>query len=647
MSSDGFGTDSMLDESRQTQPFVRFSSAVRAPLATLPPSSVNIALGSLNELQTGQRYEIRDLLGEGGMGEVFLSNDRLIGRDVAVKVIRAEHMQNPEVRARFEREARVQGQLEHPAVVPVYDLGIQPNGEAFFTMKRVHGKTLEDIIDGLAEENQEIAAKYSLRKLLSAFSNVCLAIAFTHARGVLHRDLKPGNIMLGDYGEVHVLDWGLAKIMNPEDGTASITTDPRFATKTAVGQILGTPGYMAPEQMRGDIDLQGPPTDVYALGAILFEMLTLEPLHGRPTLQALFASTLHGADARASVRAPQRNIAPELDAICVRATAMEPAQRYPSALDMHEALERFLDGDRDMERRRAFAAEHVAEAARAAAAAAEGGPDVGRSREHAMQNVLAALAFDPHSAAAMETLAKLLLSAPGEMPPEARQEFEASRSGVSRAGRRALMIAYACWLGGMLLAFPLGVRSHWYYIGLGFMGALVAGAIWAARRRVSARAAFAVHALATVVIGLLSFWMGPFLIVPALATSHAIGFIVQGDRRYHLHAMVANVLAILAPALLQMFGVLPPAYAFYGEGVTVFSRMMAFPPIATPAFLLFVSIATVLIPSVMIQRARARTEELERRLFLHSWNLRHLVPNAARAAAAVPAAPARRRAKRR
>ncbi|AKT36388.1 protein kinase [Chondromyces crocatus] len=629
--------DSLFDDARKTQPFFRAADVPRPSYSSLPPASVNVALGSLDELQTAQRYEVKELLGEGGMGEVFLSTDRLIGRDVAVKVMRAEYMENHEVRARFEREARVQGQLEHPAVVPVYDLGIQENGEAFFTMKRVHGETLEDIIDGLAEGDPELSAKYSLRRLLSAFSNVCLAIAFAHARGVLHRDLKPGNIMLGAYGEVHVLDWGLSKIMNPEAGQTSITTDPRFATKTAVGQILGTPGYMAPEQMRGEIEAQGPATDVYALGAILFELVTLEGLHGRPTLQALFKSTLDGADARASVRAPHRNIPPELDAICVRATELDPKARYQTTREMHEALERFLDGDRDLERRRAFASAHAEEAERAAGAFARGGAQAMAARETALQNALAALAFDPHSAPALETLARLLLFVPGEMPPEARQEFDTSRSAVSRAGRRAMVIAYACWLAGMLLAMPLGIRSVSYWVVIGLMVLLVGGAVWAARRPAGARAALAVHALAAVVMGLLSLWMGPFVIVPALAASHAIGFVVQGDRRYHAHAITVNVLAIAVPVLLQTLGILPPSYEFQQAGMTVIARMTGFPPLITPAFLLIMSVAMVVVPAWMIQRARARTEELERRLFMHSWNLRHLLPNAARSAAAIPA----------
>ncbi|MFO0680212.1 MAG: serine/threonine-protein kinase, partial [Polyangiaceae bacterium] len=168
------------------------------------------------------RYRRTTLLGSGGMGDVHLCADERIGRDVAMKVIRRMRAENPEMLERFLREARVQGQLEHPAIVPVYDLGVLPDGSTFFTMKRVNGRTLSDVLEAQRSGNSTALEHYSLHRLLADFSRVCLAVHFAHARGVLHRDLKPSNVMLGEFGEVYVLDWGIAKLVTPEESQRPI-----------------------------------------------------------------------------------------------------------------------------------------------------------------------------------------------------------------------------------------------------------------------------------------------------------------------------------------------------------------------------------------------------------------------------------------
>ncbi len=297
------------------------------------PPEVDPAPAPLHEATFDARYEDRARLGEGGMGEVRLCKDRRIGREIAVKVIKDGQGSGGDARVRFEREARVQGQLEHPSVVPVYDLGIRADGSAFFTMKRVRGETLEEVVDRLRGGDAEAAATHNRRKMLGAFSSLCLAVAFAHSRRVLHRDLKPGNIMLGAYGELYILDWGLAKVLGAAEASSAPDTleEPVEAPlsqrhRTIAGSMMGTPGYMAPEQIRGEIDALDERTDVFALGAILFEVLTLEPLFGRrgDGVNAVLAATLKGADARASARAPDRAVPPELDAVCVRATARDP-----------------------------------------------------------------------------------------------------------------------------------------------------------------------------------------------------------------------------------------------------------------------------------------------------------------------------------
>src|SRR5262249_11894390 len=158
-----------------------------------------------------ERYLPRELLGRGGMGEVRLCRDVTIGRDVALKVVRPRSgAPTPVHQRRFVREARVQGQLEHPAIVPVYDAGVDPDGALYFTMKRVRGESLSDVLRALRGGDPKAAQRTSQRRLLTLFSQVCMAVQFGHEKGVVHRDLKPENLMLGDFGEVYLLDWGLA-----------------------------------------------------------------------------------------------------------------------------------------------------------------------------------------------------------------------------------------------------------------------------------------------------------------------------------------------------------------------------------------------------------------------------------------------------
>ena len=283
-------------------------------------------------------YELGELIGRGGMGEVVAAHDLRIGRDVAIKRMRSAHPDATQL-SRFLREARVQARLDHPAIVPVYELGTDDHGKPFFTMKRLAGTTLA----------QRLAEAAPRPVLLRAFIDVCMAVDFAHARGVVHRDLKPANIMLGDYGEVYVLDWGVARVL----ADAAVPVQPDIETldgETSAGVLLGTPGYMAPEQIHG-LEVV-PATDVYALGSILFEILTSEPLH--PRGDGALGSTLTRPQQSPSERVREREIPPELDLACHDAVAEHPQDR-PSARALADRVQRYLDGDRDLERRRALA----------------------------------------------------------------------------------------------------------------------------------------------------------------------------------------------------------------------------------------------------------------------------------------------------
>jgi PAS domain S-box-containing protein len=300
--------------------------------------------------RSGGRYVRLELHDQGGMGRVWVARDIGLDRDVALKELRPELADNPSLLARFLREARITGQLEHPGVVPVYELARSDDPpQPFYTMRFVRGRTLTQ---ASLEYHQKRAAgadaSLDLAVLLQAFVMVCNTVGFAHSRGVIHRDLKGQNVILGDFGEVVVLDWGVAKLMerrdNPEAGPDTPGTDSDDASLTRPGQALGTPACMAPEQASGRFDRIDHRTDIYGLGAILYEVLTGQP-------------PFSGSSAREVLRkvqeehpAPPRHICPEvppgLERVCLRALAKNPEDRYAATKEMAEAVQQWQEAER-------------------------------------------------------------------------------------------------------------------------------------------------------------------------------------------------------------------------------------------------------------------------------------------------------------
>lgn len=589
------------------------------------------------ELGFAARYKSGERIGEGGMGEIRAFKDRRLGREVAMKMIRDEHAERPEVRARFLREARVQGQLEHPSIVPVYDMGTSPDGGTFFTMKRVRGKTLEEMLDQMRGGERSALAARSRRQLLTAFSSVCLAVDFAHKRGVVHRDLKPSNIMFGDFGEVCVLDWGVAKTIGAEDPIGQVILEQHRTPTTAAGAIMGTPGYMAPEQLQNKPIEVDPRLDVYALGAILFEMLCFEPLHPREGgLKAILQSTLAGVDAGPSQRAPFRKIAPELDAICVRATASRPADRYPSARDLHDAIEAYLDGDRDLELRRQAAAQHARAAEEAAALALRGGDRSEQSRQEAMRSVGRAFALDPQNRKAMEVAVNLLLEPPQQTPHEAEMELRQSLSHRSRELFRRGGILYLSWTVMLFFQLWMGVRE-WPSFIMGWSLIIAAGlvALWAGRRVLAEQQArfyfYAVMILSSASIAFSSRILSPFILVPILAMANTLGYAFSPRiTRNRTTALVIGCSVMTVPWLLEILGAIPPTMVFEGEALKILPIQATLPPVATTVLVLGTSVAVMLTTAIFMGRARDSLVEAEKKLRVMAWQLRQLVPDEAK-----------------
>ncbi|WP_165227619.1 protein kinase domain-containing protein [Aquisphaera insulae] len=236
------------------------------------------------------RYQLFEELARGGMGVVIRGRDVDLGRDVAVKVLREELAERPEVVSRFVEEAQIGGQLQHPGIIPVYELGRLPDSRLYIAMKLVRGRTLAEMLRGRADPTDD------LPRLLATFDQVCQTMAYAHSSGVIHRDLKPSNIMVGNFGEVQVMDWGLAKVLgregSPDGGRMRPGAEDPPPIRTGrsgfeadasrAGSVLGTAAYMAPEQARGDLESLDERADVFGLGAILCEILTGEPPHTGP-----------------------------------------------------------------------------------------------------------------------------------------------------------------------------------------------------------------------------------------------------------------------------------------------------------------------------------------------------------------------------
>ncbi|MGE3854221.1 MAG: protein kinase, partial [Planctomycetota bacterium] len=338
------------------------------PAHALSPDDVDVdvagmrdRLDEFGEVGDTERFQIRGELGRGSMGAILRGYDRDVRREIAMKVMLEQDPTTGQL-SRFLEEGQITGQLEHPNVPPVHEIGVDSHGRLFFTMKLVRGRSLhdrlQDVLDDIEEGRGERA--FPLRARLDVFRKVCDAISFAHSRGVLHRDLKPENVMVGEFGEVQVMDWGLAKLMGrseeaDDEGHGLVTSDrvQEGAIRTMHGSVAGTPAYMAPEQARGENATLDERADIYALGSILYELLVFRPPYDGDSLIEVLNLVKSSALVTPSerlrespkLRAGGVTVPRELEAIVLKAMSPEPRRRYRTVRDLGADVDAWLAYD--------------------------------------------------------------------------------------------------------------------------------------------------------------------------------------------------------------------------------------------------------------------------------------------------------------
>ncbi len=295
-----------------------------------------------------KRYTVIREIARGGMGKVLEVEDNDLRRSVALKVLRKEMLGRKDLVERFLEEAQITGQLEHPNIVPVHEIGVDGRGNLYFTMKLVEGEELSNILKRLRQGDANARQSYPLSRLIETFIKLCEGLGFAHSRGVIHRDLKPANIMVGRFGEVQIMDWGVAKIVGSKEETAEriVGSDRRDAGAgtTMVGAILGTPTYMSPEQARGETETLNIQSDIFSLGVILYELLCLKlPWTGKNS-EEILEQVREANPQPPSTRDGEKNIPPDLEQLAMRCLEKDPRKRIQSTLELIDNLRSWQEG---------------------------------------------------------------------------------------------------------------------------------------------------------------------------------------------------------------------------------------------------------------------------------------------------------------
>jgi predicted Ser/Thr protein kinase len=509
-------------------------------------------------------------LGRGGMGMVYRCREIGMQREVAVKV-RSESLDSDGARAQFLSEAQLQGRLQHPAIVPVYRLDRTVDGREFFVMREIEGVTLRSVLEG---PRTRADVTFSRHALLAAFSRVCMAIDYCHREGVLHRDLKPENVMLGSFGEIYVLDWGLA------------------IDDLATQRPAGTPAYSAPEQLSGAATAR---SDIYSLGRMLLEVIEAD---NEPP--------------------------PELVALGTHASDDDPEARPQSARALAAAVDRYLDGERDLELRR-----RIADAAAHDARAATEQPTA-HSRRTALRAAGRALAVDPDHADARAVLRSLLNEPPGpnELPAEVFDESGDNIESAFRGGAVAGVRGFGAILALMPLELAMGVRDlRWFVARTALVVlAMVSCYVFGRQRRIGRVAVVSIFGLTAAVMVTSSLVLGPFITIPSVTILIVAAMsLLNGPRRLVLTLVVA-VLMLLAPLMLELVGVLPRSFDVRDNNLIIHARLVNLPAVLTIVYVMVKETIIIVMVAAIFARAREVFTLAEQKVKIHAWQLEQLVP---------------------
>lgn len=588
------------------------------PDETLPATNARTALG-LALQSVPSRFDIIGHLDEGGMGEVLLAVDQPLARIVAVKRLHARLEHNLEQRARFTREVRTQSRLNHPGVVPLFEAGSN-QGLPYFAMKRVHGRVLSEILASSRLGDEATLRSFDQHRLLHDFARLAWTVAFAHSKGVVHRDIKPSNVMLGEYGEVYLLDWGVAS--HPRgDGSPVTPLGDAPADLTDPTQALGTPAYMSPEHARGGGEVE-PSSDVFALGSILFEVLTLKRLNPGSGANEAMQLAATPTEQRARELMTAAAVAPQLQDLVLRAIAFEAPLR-PSARELAISIERFLSERIDFEDRRQRAEAKREQAVRILANAEQGNVlEALRALNHA-----SALTPDDKDAPAL--LARLLLRADA-LDPRYREDLNARlqvhRTDAVRWSVRAMLPIGV--FAGLLVWFAGGLKLAILPAMVSFL--LLAG--WLTRASKQARVPdwhyYVSGPLGALAAASLAVVAGPFALPPLGVLAHfpLLFMNSRADRRMRAIQIAIALAAIYVPFGLQLAGIIPSTY-HTENGAFVITPIGL--EVSSTKLWLFVAGGSLILTSatlVLLGRLSQQMERAQRKLFAQRWVLSRMVP---------------------